>query len=158
MGFEGLNADVRWTSACRQLDGGNTLIFAKGENANESHYPPLSRRVFAWADMGFEEAGPTAGGVKKCPVDAFLGRGRIHGQVTASGTDVGTCPSLLSQSICPVRDGNPSPTGSVSYSAVIRRGAFHMPPLPLGNGSGRIWNPPLQRKKTHPPAQPVVVI
>ena len=31
-----LNATVRWTVACRQLDGGNTLIFAKGENANES--------------------------------------------------------------------------------------------------------------------------
>ena len=25
------------------LDGSNTLIFATGENANESHYPPLSQ-------------------------------------------------------------------------------------------------------------------
>ena len=25
--FEDLNADVRWTSACRQLDGGNSIIF-----------------------------------------------------------------------------------------------------------------------------------
>ena len=24
--FEDLNADVRWTSACRQLDGGSSLI------------------------------------------------------------------------------------------------------------------------------------
>jgi len=27
--------------------------------------------------VGFEEAGPIAGGAKKCPVDTFLGRGRI---------------------------------------------------------------------------------
>jgi len=32
--------------------------------------------------MGFEEAGPCEAGVKKCPVDTFLGRGRIHEQVT----------------------------------------------------------------------------
>ena len=44
--------------------------------------------------MGFEEAGPTAGGVNKCPVDTFLGWGRIHGQVTASRRDVGSCPSF----------------------------------------------------------------
>jgi len=25
--FEDLNATVQWTSACRQLDGGNSLIF-----------------------------------------------------------------------------------------------------------------------------------
>ena len=25
--FEDLNADVRWTSACRQLDGGNSIIY-----------------------------------------------------------------------------------------------------------------------------------
>ena len=25
--FEDLNATVRWTVACRQLDGGNTIIF-----------------------------------------------------------------------------------------------------------------------------------
>ena len=31
-----INANVRWTSACRQLDGGNTIIFTKGENANKS--------------------------------------------------------------------------------------------------------------------------
>ena len=32
--------------------------------------------------MGFEEAGPTAGGAKNMPVACFLGRGRIHGQAT----------------------------------------------------------------------------
>ena len=31
-----LNADVRWTSACCQLDGGNSLIFTKGENVIKS--------------------------------------------------------------------------------------------------------------------------
>ena len=36
MGFEKLNAGVRGTPACRQLDGGNTIIFANGENADES--------------------------------------------------------------------------------------------------------------------------
>ena len=41
MGFEESYADVRWTSACRQLDGGNTLIFAFGENAIESLIHPL---------------------------------------------------------------------------------------------------------------------
>ena len=34
-----LNAGVRWTPACRRLDGGNTLIFATGENANRLPYP-----------------------------------------------------------------------------------------------------------------------
>ena len=32
--------------------------------------------------MGFEEAGPCEAGVKNMPVACFLGRGRIHGQVT----------------------------------------------------------------------------
>ena len=32
----------------------------------------------------FEEAGLTVGGVKKCPVDTFLGRGRIHAHPDAS--------------------------------------------------------------------------
>ena len=34
-----LNAIVRWTIACRQLDGGNTIIFAKGKNTNQ--IPPI---------------------------------------------------------------------------------------------------------------------
>jgi len=36
--FEDLNADVRWTSACRQLDGGNSIIFLPigKKNANKS--------------------------------------------------------------------------------------------------------------------------
>ena len=47
MGFEESYADVRWTSACRRLDGDNTLIFAMGENANESLIHPF-HTVFAW--------------------------------------------------------------------------------------------------------------
>ena len=34
--FEQSNATVRWTVASRRLDGGNTSIFAYGENANKS--------------------------------------------------------------------------------------------------------------------------
>ena len=44
--------------------------------------PPSGGFFISGEFKGFEEAGPTAGGVKKCPVDTFLGRGRIHGQVT----------------------------------------------------------------------------
>ena len=35
-GLEQSNARVRWTLACRRLDGGNTIIFTAGENVNES--------------------------------------------------------------------------------------------------------------------------
>ena len=38
---------------------------------------------------GFEEAGPTEGGVKNMPVACFLGRGRIHRLMNAPGTGVG---------------------------------------------------------------------
>ena len=34
--LEKRNARVRWTLACRRLDGGNTIIFAAGKNVNES--------------------------------------------------------------------------------------------------------------------------
>ena len=34
--LERINARVRWTLACRWLDGGNTIIFDAGENADES--------------------------------------------------------------------------------------------------------------------------
>ena len=34
--------------------------------------------------MGFEESGPPEGWVKKCPVDTFLARGRIHGTQAAA--------------------------------------------------------------------------
>jgi len=36
--FEKYNATVRWTVACRQLDGDNTIIFANDKNANESRH------------------------------------------------------------------------------------------------------------------------
>ena len=50
-------------------------------------------------EVGFEEAGHTDGGAKKCPVDTFLGRGRIHVHPDASvrmWTDV---HNILKQSI-----------------------------------------------------------
>ena len=42
-GLERLNATVRWTVAHARLDGHDTLIFTKGENANESlpAYPKM---------------------------------------------------------------------------------------------------------------------
>jgi len=46
-------------------------------------------------DNGIRRGRPTAGGVKKCPVDTFLGRGRIHRIPTASGRDVGGILSFL---------------------------------------------------------------
>ena len=63
----------------------------------ESHYPPqkkealLSECFFFLAIMGFEEAGPTAGGVKNMPVACFLDRGRIHVHSAASRRDVDEC-------------------------------------------------------------------
>ena len=51
-GREQSNATVRWTVACRRLDGGNTSVFAIGENANESvrdfpiQYHPLGGVIF----------------------------------------------------------------------------------------------------------------
>ena len=68
----------------------------------ESHYPPHKKNryltvsvLFIWADMGFEEAGPTAGGVKSMPGACFLGRGRIHGDPDASYRDVDGSPSFF---------------------------------------------------------------
>jgi len=34
---------------------------------------------FVLAKVGFEEGGDAKGGAKKCPVDTFLARGKIHG-------------------------------------------------------------------------------
>ena len=51
----------------------------------------MQRVVFLLAeDEGFEEGGLAEGKAKKCPVDTFLARGRIHERVNASGTDVST--------------------------------------------------------------------
>ena len=53
--------------------------------------PPLGGYFFWRRVKGFEEAGPTEGRVKKCPVDTFLGRGRIHVHPDAPGTGVDGC-------------------------------------------------------------------
>jgi len=42
--FEDLNADVRWTSACRQLDGGNSLIFISKGNENVTNLAGTSAK------------------------------------------------------------------------------------------------------------------
>ena len=39
-----LTADVRWTSACRRLDGGNTIMFCAEENANRVRSPAPTKR------------------------------------------------------------------------------------------------------------------
>ena len=38
-----LNADVRWTSACRQLDGGNTLVFLSSGKKNTPNLAGICR-------------------------------------------------------------------------------------------------------------------
>ena len=40
-----LNATVQWTVACRRLDGGNTIVFAKGENASRVCLPQPTLRT-----------------------------------------------------------------------------------------------------------------
>ena len=43
--LEQSNARLRWSLACRRLDGGNTFIFTEGENVNESL--PVYQKAFA---------------------------------------------------------------------------------------------------------------
>ena len=40
-----LNADVRWTSACRQLDGGNTIIFFPRKEERKCKSCPVVRTI-----------------------------------------------------------------------------------------------------------------
>ena len=42
--FEDLNADVRWTSACRQLDGGNSLILLSCGKQNAANLAGTSAK------------------------------------------------------------------------------------------------------------------
>ena len=53
--------------------------------------PPSGGISFGGEFKGFEEAGPTAGGVKNMPVACFLDRGRIHVHSAASRRDVDEC-------------------------------------------------------------------
>ena len=57
--------------------------------------------------MGFEEADPHAVGVNDMPVACLLGRGRIHGQLTASRRDVGCCPSRRGYGIRKIKSNLP---------------------------------------------------
>ena len=50
---------------------------------------PLGVSIFLSSQQGFEEAGLTEGGVKNMPVACFLGPGRIHILMNASGMGVG---------------------------------------------------------------------
>ena len=54
------------------------------------HHPPGG--VFFGYGCGLEEGGLAEGKAKKCPVDTFLARGRVHGWKAASGTDVDCHP------------------------------------------------------------------
>ena len=47
--FEPSNASVRWTLACRQLDGGNTMIFIPVGNENE---PNLDTQIYSCGLVG----------------------------------------------------------------------------------------------------------
>ena len=55
---------------------------------------------------GIRKAGRSVAGAKKCPVDTFLGRGRIHCLMNAPGTGVGIRQSF--DASCPVM---PHPLG-----------------------------------------------
>ena len=69
-----INADVRWTSACRQLDGGNTIIFAKGENANKSGRYGLTGIAHLKVCVSFleKQAARFEDHKCRCPVDIGL--------------------------------------------------------------------------------------
>ena len=56
---------------------------------NKKKDTPWGVLLFLGGQQGFEEAGPTVSGVKKCPVDTFLGRGRIHILMNAPSMGVG---------------------------------------------------------------------
>ena len=66
----------------------------------ESHHPPHKKRqtvgsvFFYGPGMGFEEPGPCAARVKKCPGDTFLGQGRIPGCRSAIRKDRETASSF----------------------------------------------------------------
>jgi hypothetical protein len=45
--------------------------------------------------MGLEEVGTAAGGAKKCPVDTFLDRGRVHRSQSAIRKDSEMRPIFL---------------------------------------------------------------
>ena len=47
----------------------------------QKYSPPFGWGVFL-LELGIRKAGPTEGGVKKCPGDTFLGRGRVHRRKT----------------------------------------------------------------------------
>ena len=91
---------------------------------------------------GREEGGLAIGKVKKCPVDTFLARGRVHGWVTASRRDVDSHP--LRRTVC--RDVFAFPAeGKKNASRVLlyRRqgkkvsGGQFLPPL--SKGYEEIW-------------------
>ena len=77
--------DCCWPGRVRPL-----LTLCPRHNGNESHYPPQKKRgypfgypLFLCCGLGFEESGQPKGLAKKCPVDTFLARGRIHEKPTA---------------------------------------------------------------------------
>ena len=82
---------------------------------------------------GIEETGPTAGRVKKCPGDTFLGRGRFHSFMSAAWKAVGIKESKGHQKIqphfgvsvffCPY--GNRKAVKKHAGGMFLGRGRFH---------------------------------
>jgi hypothetical protein len=51
--FEDLNADVQWTSACSQLDGGNTLVFVHSRTKTQTNLAGTSKKTLVRKNKSF---------------------------------------------------------------------------------------------------------
>ena len=60
---------------------------------------------------GLEEAGPAEGWARKCPVDTFLGRGRVHSRQTHSAGMSAACCFVYSLIEHPVQNHFPHSDG-----------------------------------------------
>ena len=68
-GFEPLNATVRWTVACRRLDGGNSLICSIGANATNPDTPTKKKRGWLMHPLFFL----VCAGIRKADTSALTG-------------------------------------------------------------------------------------
>ena len=66
---------------------GGAFVLKLGLIFKNTH-TPSGYGYFLW-EAGIRKDGPTVGRVKKCPVETFLVRGRIHGLLNAPSMGVG---------------------------------------------------------------------
>ena len=96
-----LNATVRWTVACRRLDGGNTFLIIESLIRSVVYRPAFGVVFFLAEDEdGFERAAPVRRLVQKHAGGMFLARGRIHRSSTAVRRTVGDGLSVFLQTKC----------------------------------------------------------